>query len=172
MNKKILIIAVAFLAMAMLATPAMAKTQKIAVTHSGADISSTTATSSRSIGGDPPKFWIGHGVTVTIGTLTLTQDANPGETLVGTGYSELMVIKNLETGVIKHFAKGVWTFPGGTFEGVYRYEVTKPGPYPTWTFKLTHCILHGTGVFQGQRLVMSYDGLFADAQWTGFLYTR
>ena len=177
MNKNILIIAVVFLAMAILATPVMAKTEKIAVTHSGEDITSTDQTRGWGIGGDPAKFYKWTGVTVTIGTLTLRQDVS-GETLVGSGFSEVWGYKNLETGVITHFARGVWTFKDGetirgTFEGVYRYEVTKPVTgYLTWTFKLIHCVLHGTGEFQGQRLVMSYDGLFADAHWTGFLYTR
>ena len=146
---------------------------EIAVTHSGVGISSSPPTDSWSIGGDPPKFTIWKGSTVTIATLTLTIHSNPAEILVGSGYSEICGITQFtETGsIVYHLANGVWTFPGGTFEGKYVYIVTKPTPSPfTWTFRMIRCVLYGTGDFEGQKLLMSYDGPMIGASWTGFLY--
>jgi rhodanese-related sulfurtransferase len=147
---------------------------EIAVTHSGTGITSDSSglTIIRDIG-DPLKFRIWSGVTSTVGTLTLTIHSNPEEIIVGTGYAELCgITKFNEDGsqVITHFAKGVWAFPGGTFEGRYTYVVTKPTATPsTWNMKIIQFTLYGTGDYTGQKLYMSYDGPQIGASFTGFL---
>ena len=147
---------------------------EIAVTHSGADISSTPATKVIQIGGTPPKFTLWKGVTVTIGELTLAVHSTPEETLTGSGYSEICGFTKFKedgSSIVTHFAKGVWKFPGGTFEGKYIYVVTKPLGSPLgWTMKLISMTLHGTGVFEGQTLKLTYEGPQIGAHFTGFLY--
>jgi phage shock protein E len=147
---------------------------EVAVTHSGEGITSdsTGLKIIRDIG-IPLKYRIWCGVTTSVETLTLTIHSSPEEELVGSGFSELCGITKFNkdgSSIITHLADSVWAFPGGTFEGRYIYIVTKPGASPlTWTMKLS-MTLHGTGVFEGQTLKLTYDGPQIGAHFIGFLY--
>jgi hypothetical protein len=51
---------------------------------------------------------------------------------------------------VYHF-KEVWTFPGGTFEGIAQVQTHGP----SFTVFESHIVLQGTGVFEGQKLYLS-----------------
>jgi len=70
--------------------------------------------------------------------------------------------------------RAVWTFPGiGTFEGKIIMSISNyPGTgIDSWHLTLISCILYGTKGFQGQKLVLSYNGPMVGA-WTGYLIER
>ena len=65
----------------------------------------------------------------------------------------------------------VWTVQGGTFEGIVKmkilnYDTTNP---LIWDLDI-HCVLRGTGDYQGQTLMLSYEGGIIPAPvWEGVL---
>ena len=70
--------------------------------------------------------------------------------------------------------RAVWTFSEGTFEGKIIMSINNyPGTGPTsWHVTLISCILYGTKGFQGQKLVLSYNGPMVGAAWTGYIIER
>jgi hypothetical protein len=74
---------------------------------------------------------------------------------------------NTKTGKAVLQYNAIWSFPGGSFEGVIQSRLESyPPPYEYYEI---HCVLKGTGVFEGQKLMLSYEGTTTDPVWEGFL---
>lgn len=140
--------------------------EKIPVTQTSALISVTEPTKTWTLG---DKFVIDYGVTFQFAsTLNL-----PDETLEGiSDNSCILRILNVETDTRTVFTnKVVWTYPGGTFEGKIIHKQTNvSGDATLWEITILYCVLHGTGTFEGQTMILEYDGPFLGAVWTGFIY--
>ena len=143
--------------------------EKIPVTTSSGAMLSMT---------DPTRTWTicdKYELDVGVTSKTETTLHLPDEDLEGIGdNSNTFRILNLETEVRTVFTnKVVWTFPTGTFEGRIIFKYTNAlSPPPTWDVTIIYCVLRGTGAFEGQTLVLDYDGPFIGAVWTGFIYKR
>jgi hypothetical protein len=152
-----LVIPVLLLTFALLSLPVMgAPATKIAVT---ATVSATTTEGIGRI--------VDHGIlqfreSIITGVVILNI---PGAPIVGTYDGEL-------NGWIKldHPAPGPWleaeglmsgkaefSFPGGTFVGIRHFK-TIGFPPPFMSYMDTRIVLHGTGVFKGQILILSFEG--------------
>lgn len=178
MNKKALMLTITLLAVAMLATPMVGTTQacrhrqrgfeKVPVSHTATRTSATPSTKNWTI---CDKFIIKYGATENRSVILNL----PDESLVGTGYSDIKTIKNLETDVLIVFYDQVWTFLGGTFKGKIILEIRNHSGGPTaWDYTVVYCVLRGTGAFKRQTVILSYEGpfLFGAEEWTGFLFKR
>ena len=156
-NRNVLGLAVALMAVAMLATPVFA-----APATKIEDVDITTSTSQSA---DDPLIvdhTILHTRGTTFGTCTLTI---PGVgTLEGDWYSE-WISKNKWSNYpnpdpeaeLIITSKVVLTFTGGTFEGITQRKITGYPIGPSSYFE-THMVLHGTGDFRGQTLKSSTEG--------------
>lgn len=152
MEKKIFVITITILAIAMLVTPVLAapatKIEEVTATADGIP----TPSSIRTVSHDS----IRHIKGTTTGTVYLTI---PGlGTLEGTWNSEWVTRSKISQDPTEALiaSRVVWTFTGegttGTFEGVIQRKITG-GVY----FE-DNVILHGTGDFKGQTLKLSYEG--------------
>ena len=183
MNKKILMISVVFLAVALLALPiasalSRAHVEKLAVTHMGTGLAVVTPLSPPKLlppDSIPPKVVIFY-IQVKV-PITLTIHSSTEEILTGESIREVTGIRHnkvVEDVIISqrtmHFAKGTWTFPGGTFEGDYIYVVTRPDMTLPASMKIIQMTLYGTGLFEGQTVTLNYDGAHIGSSFTGFLY--
>jgi hypothetical protein len=154
-----------------------AHVEKIAVTHMGLGIPSTTPLNPPKFhGGIPPKV-VEFNIALEVPISLILHSSPTEEVLIGESESEVNGIRynNVVDGVITgqrtiHFAKGTWIFSGGTFEGDYIYIVNQPDISQPATMKIIQMTLHGTGDFEGQTLVLNYDGPQIGASFTGFLY--
>ena len=85
--------------------------------------------------------------------------ANPINILDGT--------VNTKTGEAVFHYLVIWTFEGGSFEGVMQSRLESyPQPYEYYEI---HCILKGTDAFKGQTLHLSYEGSTIAPVWNGYL---
>ena len=154
MNKKVLGIAVAFLFVAMLATPVMAiSPEKIPVTFFGGsgDIS-------------PPEIWVsgnvqhGRGATMTYEKFWIGMTTTPTNTwLMGPSLWTADYNVNLNNGAgVLHY-KVIIELSDGAFEGniIFNGEFTVVGPLAKPVNCFAHGVLHGTGEYQGWRLDIS-----------------
>ena len=158
MNKKVLGVAVTLLLAAMFVAPAMAApATKISVT------ATVSATTTEGVGRE-----VDHGVlqfreSAITGVVTLNI---PGQThLVGTYDGELNGWIKLDhpapppwleaEGLMS--GKAEFSFPGGTFVGIRHFK-TIGFPPPFMSYMDTRMVLHGTGVFKGQTLTLSFEG--------------
>jgi len=163
MNKRDLVIPIVLMAVAMLATPVMAEPTK------GQKVAASLIPGPQ-VGGSPPeKQWITNGDIQQIRgrevyyfpiILTIGSDVYTG------GYSSNVndVAFNLKTAVVNIRTEAVWTFVGiGGFEGNLKMKLSAiDGWYSI------HCVLFGFGDFEGQKLMLSYDGPPVGAVWTGY----
>jgi hypothetical protein len=164
LNKKVLVIAVALMAVAMLATPVMASpAEKIPVTL---NFSPPTPLA------PPEKTWTTNGDILQIRGLPtsyniiLTILGEPP--LFGVDTNTLNAQHNLKTDVrILHYDV-VWTFSGGTFEGRLTLKIHNNSLDPIFWYYSAHLVFQGTGAFEGQTIMMSYEGPFA-LEWSGYL---
>jgi hypothetical protein len=158
LNKKILVIPVLLLTLALFSIPVMcAPARKIDVT------ATLLLTTTEGVG-----RYVDHGIlqfreSTVEGSAILTL---PGQTPIeGTYFGEL-------NGRIKldHPAPGPWfeaeglmsgktelSFPGGTFVGIRNFK-TIGFPPPVMSYMDTRMVLHGTGDFKGQTLILSFEG--------------
>jgi hypothetical protein len=159
MKKKILLIT-AFLALAMLVTPIMAApATKIEGVTMIADVEQEY---------DPgfPHIvshgTISHGKGIGFGTVILNIPGDVPLVLVGDWNSEWVSMGNWKKDPVVVVLRGkmVWTFDGGTFEGVIQRKIIgfPPDPPTIIPYFEDHLILRGTGDFQGQTLKLSYEG--------------
>ena len=183
MNKKILMISVVFLAVALLALPiasalSRAHVEKLAVTHMGTGLAVVTPLSPPKLlppDSAPPRVVTFHIQLVV--PITLTIHSSTEEILTGESRSEVTGIRHnkvVEGTIVSqrtmHFAKGTWAFSEGTFEGDYIYVVAKPDMAGPASMKIVQMTLYGTGEFEGQTLTINYDGPQFEASFTGVLY--
>ena len=154
-----------------------AHVEKIAVTHMGLGIPSITPLNPAKLHGGVPPRVVEFNIAVEV-PISLTIHSSPTEeVLIGESESEVIGIRhnNVVEGAITgqrtiHFANGAWIFSGGTFEGDYIYIVNQPDITKPATMKIIQMTLHGTGDFEGQTLVLNYEGPQIGASFTGFLY--
>ena len=161
LNKKILGIALAVFFLAMLIIPVMAAP--------ATKIEGVTATIIAAIIPDPASLRIvNHNIVFNKGTGAGTITLNiPGkDPLLGTssstwsGRSKWTDFPNPDpeaTNVVR--GKIVFTFPGGTFEGMTHVKSKGLPPFPPFGLYVEyHMVLQGTGDFEGQTLKLSYEG--------------
>lgn len=175
MNKKVLVIAVALMAVALLATPVMAASpEKIQLTLFGGFGSYS-----------PPDVWVsgnvqhGRGATGTFPTWIVWGEVFPpwppalGTYLMGSGLWIADYNVNLANGNgVLHYTVEI-TLVDGTFEGniILHGEFTRFGPnqeYASQVNGFRYGVLHGTGVYQGWKLVIS--GPTIDGDFEGEIY--
>ena len=168
MNQKILAFAVAFVTVALLTAPVMAKpAQRIPVTVVLSNV-----------GQDPyEKQWLTNGGIVhniggpRWGTAILTIEGH--DPLEGT-YSELANSNlNTKTGALitcDREGKTVLTFDDGSFEGKIHHFITLDAGWLVIA-RRKHGVLQGSGVFEGCTLTISQDWELGDGTptYTGFL---
>ena len=163
MNKKVLVVTMALFAVAMFVAPVMAEPtngQKVPA----------TLIPGPAVGGAPPeRMWITNGgiyqvrgeqvdyfpITLTIGSAVYSN---------GYSYNFVNSVFNLNTKVVNVRGLAVWTFDAiGGFEGNLEMKLSAiDGSYSI------HGVLRGFGNFEGQTLMLSYDGPPVGAVWTGY----
>ena len=164
MNKKVLAIPIALVFAAMLVIPVMAEpTEGLMVPAS--------LIPGPQVGGAPPeKHWETNGgilqgrgrevdyfpITLTIGSYVYTNgySYNFGDSM----FNEKTMIQNSR-------GLAVWTFEGieGGFEGDLKMRISAVDGYYS-----IHGVLFGYGYFEGQMLMLSYEGPPVGAVWTGY----
>ena len=155
MKNRILVIAVLLLTFALLSIPVMAEP--------AIKIEGVTVTASVTQTMDPgyPRFvshgTISHGKGTSVGTVTVNI---PGKTpLNGIWNGEFVSNGHWkeDPDVLNIRGKLVWTFTGGTFEGVVQRKITGL-PISGSSYFKDNAVLRGTGDFQGQTLKLTFEG--------------
>ena len=160
-NKKILVILTTLMTIGLLAPTVMADpSTKTPV----------TATSER-IGVVPGEQWTTNGGIIQIRgqqvTYKVTLNIFGESSLFGLSSNVWNGRVNPKTGKMIIHYETVWTFSGGSFEGVLQSRLeSSPPPYEYYEI---HGVLKGTGVFEGQKLMLSYEGSTINPEWTGIL---
>ena len=162
LKKKILVASVALVFAAMMAAPVMAAP--------ATKIEGVTAILEAAIVPDPASLrMVGHNIVFNKGTGAGIITLNiPGMTdpLIGTSSSTWSAMARWTdfpnpdpeaTNVVR--GNVVYTFPGGTFEGMTHAKSKGLPPIPLPGFYVEyHMVLQGTGDFEGQTLKLSYAG--------------
>lgn len=129
--------------------------------------------------GPDAEYWITDGGILqfrglkTAGMTTINIPGSPSLVLKTSG--DLFGMVNFKTGDGVMHCKSVWKYPAvgtvvGTFEGEFTADTT--GGYPA-TYSTMHCVLQGTGIFEGQTLMLSGEMTPpAPGLMEGFLLTR
>jgi hypothetical protein len=163
MNKKVLAIPLVLVAAAMLVVPVMAEPTK------GLKVPASLIPGPQVGGAPPEKHWeTNGGISQGRGrevdyfpiNLTIGSDVYPN----GYSYNFGNVVFNSKTMVINSRGLAVWTFDGiGGFEGNLEMKLSAIDGWYSM-----HCVLFGFGDFEGQKLMLSYDGPPVGAVWTGY----
>jgi len=163
MNKKVSVITMTLLAVAMFVAPVMAEPTN------GQKVPATLVAAPQVGGAPPEKMWITNGdiqqirgrqviyfpITLTIGSDVYTD---------GYSYNFVNSVFNLNTMVVNVRGLAVWTFDNvGGFEGNLEMKLSAIDGYYS-----IHGVLRGFGNFEGQTLMLSYDGPPVGAVWTGY----
>lgn len=168
MNKKFLVIAVALMTVAMLATPVLAEPTK------GQKVAAELYPQTWPYYEVPPeKEWTTNGgIEQSRGGQT---DYYPialriGSNLYNDGYSTNIndEVFNSKTLVWNVRSDTVWEWEDiGGFAGNIEMKLwfEEGIPYPYYSI---HTLMHGFGDFEGQTLILSYDGPLPGAVWTGY----
>ena len=162
MNKKVLGIAVALMAVAMLATPVFAAPTK----GQKEEVSLTWALTGTS---GPPPYPTGN---VMHRSFTITWDFNltidDGDPMPGnaTTYRKLLRVQPTDKDFRLFVDYYVLELDGydGTFEG----NALIQQDYPAGEARVCHALLQGTGDFEGQTINAQQDWS-ATAEWTGYI---
>ena len=163
MNKKVLVILIALMAATILVVPVMAEPTK------GLKVPASLIPGPQVGGAPPEKRWTTDGDIQQIRgrevdyfpiTLTIENDVYTD----GYSYNYVNSMFNLKTMMVNTRGLAVWTFEGiGGFEGNLEMKLSAiDGWYSI------HCVLFGFGDFEGQTLMLSYDGPPVGAVWTGY----
>jgi hypothetical protein len=169
MRRTLIAVTLAVLLITIIAVPTMAASAKrVAV----------SATQSGAIGpGLYGTWWIANGDRLQIrdwaGSGVLTLSIPGKETLIGssTSSSDLGMV-NLATGQSVVLLRTVWDFgSAGTFIGIMHFKATGATfANPTGNYLVNaNAVLKGTGSFEGQTLILSYQGPKPPTNWEGFL---
>jgi hypothetical protein len=166
MKKKGLVIAMALLAVAMFVAPVLAEPTR------GLKVPATLIPGPEVVDPSippPERQWMTHGgifqargeqndyypITLTIGTDVYTD---------GYSYNFGNGVFNTKTKMLNFRGLAVWTFEGvGGFEGNLKMKISAIDGYYS-----IHGVLRGFGDFEGQTLMLSYDGPPVGAVWTGY----
>ncbi len=168
MNKKLIVISVVLMAAAMLANPVMAKTEKVAASMALV-VSDELPADYRVL----PNGEILQGRGGGLGFLLSLEIGNSLHTGVLTTIYNDMV--NLKTHVDNVHHEAVLTLDGSEangFAGIIQSRVTQIFNSPDDIWETDRCALQGFGIYKGQTLVLSYDGLWPFATgsmtWIGY----
>jgi hypothetical protein len=168
MNKKVLVMGTALLAVAMFVAPVMAEPtegQKVPAELYPQYIPYYEA--------PPEKEWTTNGgITQSRGGQT---DYYPIALKIGTvlytnGYSTNIkdVVFNSKTSVVNSRSDTVWEWKDiGGFAGNLEMKLWFEEGIP-WSYYSMHALMHGFGDFEGQTLMLSYDGPLPGSVWTGY----
>ncbi|MHA2231222.1 MAG: hypothetical protein ACXAB4_01855 [Candidatus Hodarchaeales archaeon] len=156
-KRKILVLGVALLFLAMLATPVMATSpKKIPVTITTEDFVPSLATDVWTSGN------VIHGRGAILQHLTFIIEGDGMPTLTGSSYSIQHFDVNTLNGHGSAKQKVTFTFPGGTFEGhrIRRGLFVMMGPpgnkvIPIHVEGVMHAVFRGTGDYLGWTLVVT-----------------
>ena len=163
MKKKVLGITITLLAVAMLIAPVLAEPTK------GLKVPATLVAAPQVGGAPPEKQWMTNGgigqtrgkqndyypIILTIGSDVYTN---------GYSYNFGNSVFNSKTMVLNFRGYAVWTFEGiGGFEGNLEMKLSAIDGYYS-----IHGVLRGFEDFEGQTLMLSYDGPPVGAVWTGY----
>jgi hypothetical protein len=163
MNKKVLAIPIALVFVAMLVIPVIAEPTK------GQKVPASLIPGPQVGGAPPEKQWetnggIGQGrgrevdyfpITLTIGNDVYTD---------GYSYNYGNQMFNSKTMILNSRGLAIWTFEGiGGFEGNLEMKLSAIDGYYS-----IHGVLFGFGDFEGQKLMLSYEGPPVGAVWTGY----
>lgn len=156
MNKKMLVVFVSLFTLALLTIPVMSapatKIEEVTVT------AVVTQTPNEGFPRLVSHDTIGHTKGTSTGTVTINI---PGQQdpLVGVWNGEFVTRGKFSLDPAEVLIRGklVWTFPGGTFEGIVQRMIIGYPPGPSSIF-IDHAVLHGTGDFRGQTLKISFEG--------------
>ena len=163
MNKKVLAIPIALVFAAMLVIPVMAEPTK------GLKVPASLIPGPQVGGAPPEKHWDTNGgisqgrgrevdyfpITLTIGNDVYTN---------GYSYNFINVMFNSKTMIQISQGLAVWTFEDiGGFEGNLKMKISAIDGYYS-----IHGVLFGFGDFEGQTLMLSYEGPPVGAVWTGY----
>lgn len=164
MKKSIFVIVCVLLAFAALSTPVMAAPAE--------KIPATLNFGVPTPMGLPEKTWTTKGEVLQIRgiptsyIIILTIQGEPS--LIGVDTNILNAQHNLKTDVrILHYDV-VWTFSEGTFEGILTLKIQNNSLNPIFWYYSAHLVFQGTGAFNGETLMLSYEGPFA-LEWEGFV---
>jgi hypothetical protein len=162
-NRKVYLVAVAVLFLVIMAVPVMAKPTK------GLKVSASLIPGPQVGGAPPEKQWEtkggisqGRGREVDYFPITLTI----GSDVYTNGYSYNFgnAMFNSKTMIQNSRGLAVWTFKGiGRFEGELKMKISAIDGYYS-----IHGVLFGFGDFEGQKLMLSYEGPPVGAVWTGY----
>jgi hypothetical protein len=160
LNRKLLVLIATLMILAMLATPALAKTaQKVSFTAT--QVPNRLAPPQ----GEDYRIWDTEGGThhvrngVGAGTITLMiegQDPMPGTTS-----SEVMMNTRVDAGGVIKFDM-TWTFEDGEFEGNIVGMITSPV-----SIEATHGVLQGTGAYKGWTVLLDGYVNMGPFTWSG-----
>ena len=160
MNKKILVIPILLLTFVLLSIPVMAKPatkiEEVTVT------AVVTQTPNEGFPRLVSHGTISHSKGTSTGTVTITiptEDPQNPIVLNGDWHGEFVTRGKLSLDPAEVLIRGklVWTFTGGTFEGIVQRIIIGYPPGPSSIF-IDHAVLHGTGDFRGQTLKLSFEG--------------
>ena len=163
MNKKVIVIPLVLIAATIFVFPVMAEPTK------GLKVQASLIPGPSVFSGDPERDWVTKGgiwqargaqedyfpITLTIGSDVYTN-----------GYSSNFVSSffNFKTKSVITRGPAVWTFTGiGEFRGNLEMKLSAIDGYYS-----IHGVLFGSGDFEGQMLMLSYEGPPIGAVWTGY----
>ena len=163
MNKKVLVIPIALVVATILIVPAMAEPTK------GLKVPASLIPGPQVGGAPPEKQWVTNGGIWQARNEQV--DYSPIELTIGSdiytdGYSRNFVnsVFNFKTKMLNTRGLAVWTFEDiGGFEGNLEMKLSAIDGYYSM-----HGVLFGFGDFEGQTLMLSYDGPPVGAVWTGY----
>jgi hypothetical protein len=163
MNKNVLVIPLVLIAATILVVPVMAEPTK------GLKVPASLIPGPLVFQGEPEKEWVTEGgvwqargvqndyypLTLTIGSDVYTD---------GYSYNYVNSVFDFKTMSLNTRGAAVWTFGSiGRFEGNLEMKVS----YIDFCYSI-HGVLFGFGDFEGQMLMLSYDGPLVGAVWTGY----
>ena len=163
MKRKLLTIPIAIVFAALLVIPVMAEPTK------GLKVPASLIAGPQVGGAPPEKHWETNGgigqdrgrevdyypITLTIGNDVYTD---------GYSYNYANQMLNLKTMMLNNRGFAIWTFDGiGGFEGNLEMKLSAIDGYYS-----IHGVLFGFGDFEGQTLMLSYEGPPVGAVWTGY----
>jgi hypothetical protein len=163
MNKKVLLIPIALMVATILVVPVMAEPTR------GLKVPASLIPGPQVGGAPPEKQWVTNGgiwqargeqvdyfpITLTIGSEVYIE---------GYSYNFVDSVFNFKTKMLNTRGLAVWTFEDiGGFEGNLEMKLSAIDGYYSM-----HGVLFGFGDFEGQTLMLSYDGPPVGAVWTGY----
>ncbi|MBN2259634.1 MAG: hypothetical protein JW702_03775 [Clostridiales bacterium] len=164
MNKKIFAISAFLMAFSLLVLPVLA---------TPAEIISVTIVSTPAGGTDPIRCWTtngdifqARGKTAIYNFVITIPDEDP---ITGISENTLNTRINYKIDVATIIYDAAWTTSDGAFVGKIQMKIFDYSQGYTMFTLQVHGTLRGTGAYQGQTLIVTYEGGFIGAVWDGIL---